>query len=108
VAFTSCRFGKAALLVGHRPAVAVRTPEAGHVRGTPFAGGFADRSVAPEVWQKRWLRLAEITRAEDGSSGTTHSEAATYDGAAESLQTVWMAVRASLRAVLENITTLTS
>lgn len=33
-----------------------------------------------------------------------HPEAATYDGAAESLQTVWVAVRASPRSVLEKTT----
>lgn len=31
-------------------------------------------------------------------------EATNYDGAAENLQQVWVAVRASLRAVLEKVT----
>ena len=31
-------------------------------------------------------------------------EATTYDGAAENLQQVWVAVRASLRSVLEQVT----
>jgi Rrf2 family protein len=53
------------------------------------------------------IRLADIIRPLEGPLAEVRGlrpEAATYEGAAESLQTVWVAVRASLRSVLEKIT----
>jgi Rrf2 family protein len=53
------------------------------------------------------ITLAEIIRPLDGPLAEVRGlrpEAATYDGPAESLQTVWVAVRASLRMVLETTT----
>jgi Rrf2 family protein len=53
------------------------------------------------------IRLADVIRSLDGPLAEVRGlrpEAATYEGAAESLQTVWVAVRASLRSVLEKIT----
>ena len=52
------------------------------------------------------IALAEVIRALDGPLAEVRGfrpEAAHYDGAAEHLQEVWVAVRASLRAVLENV-----
>jgi Rrf2 family protein len=53
------------------------------------------------------IRLADVIRPLEGPLAEVRGlrpEAATYDGAAESLQTVWVAVRASLRSVLETTT----
>jgi Rrf2 family protein len=50
--------------------------------------------------------LAEVIRALDGPLAEVRGfrpEAAHYDGAAEHLQEVWVAVRASLRSVLEGV-----
>jgi Rrf2 family protein len=51
--------------------------------------------------------LADIIRPLEGPLAEVRGlrpEATTYEGAAESLQTVWVAVRASLRSVLEKTT----
>jgi DNA-binding IscR family transcriptional regulator len=48
-----------------------------------------------------------VIRALDGPLAEVRGfrpEATTYDGAAENLQQVWVAVRASLRSVLEQVT----
>jgi len=48
-----------------------------------------------------------VIRALDGPLAEVRGfrpEATTYDGAAENLQQVWVAVRASLRDVLEKVT----
>ena len=53
------------------------------------------------------LRCPEIIRALDGPLAEVRGqrpEAATYAGAAAHLQEVWVAVRASLRQVLEHVT----
>jgi Rrf2 family protein len=53
------------------------------------------------------IRRADVIRPLEGPLAEVRGlrpEAASYEGAAESLQTVWMAVRASLRSVLEKIT----
>jgi Rrf2 family protein len=53
------------------------------------------------------ITAAEVIRALDGPLAEVRGlrpEAAAYDGAAEHLQEVWVAVRASLRAVLETVT----
>ena len=53
------------------------------------------------------IGLAEIIRPLEGPLAEVRGlrpEAATYEGAAEGLQTVWVAVRASLRSVLEKTT----
>jgi Rrf2 family protein len=53
------------------------------------------------------IRLADVIRPLEGPLAEVRGlrpEAATYEGAAESLQTVWVAVRASLRSVLEKTT----
>lgn len=53
------------------------------------------------------IRLADVIRPLDGPLAEVRGlrpEAATYDGAAEGLKTVWVAVRASLRSVLEETT----
>jgi Rrf2 family protein len=53
------------------------------------------------------IGLAEIIRPLEGPLAEVRGlrpEAANYEGAAESLQTVWVAVRASLRSVLEKTT----
>src|SRR5271165_2060347 len=63
-------------------------------------GGYRLARPADEV------SLAEVIRALDGPLAEVRGfrpEAAHYDGAAEHLQEVWVAVRASLRAVLENV-----
>ena len=53
------------------------------------------------------ITLAEVIRALDGPLAEVRGfrpEATHYDGAAEHLQEIWVAVRASLRAVLEHVT----
>jgi Rrf2 family protein len=53
------------------------------------------------------VTLAELIRVVDGPLANVHEsrpEELTYTGASESLQEVWIAVRASLRGVLENVT----
>ena len=52
------------------------------------------------------ISLADVIRALEGPLAQVRGlspETATYQGAAEHLQDAWIAVRASLRAVLENI-----
>jgi Rrf2 family protein len=53
------------------------------------------------------VTMADVIRAVDGPLAHVRGmrpEVATYDGAAEHLQEVWIAVRASLRSVLEKVT----
>jgi len=51
--------------------------------------------------------VADVIRPLDGPLAEVRGlrpEAATYEGSAEHLQSVWVAVRASLRSVLEHVT----
>jgi Rrf2 family protein len=53
------------------------------------------------------ITVADVIRALDGPLAEVRGyrpEVTSYEGAAEHLQQVWVAVRASLRAVLENVT----
>jgi Rrf2 family protein len=53
------------------------------------------------------IDIAEIIRAVEGPLATVRGarpETLTYTGTAESLQAVWIALRANLRAVLEEVT----
>ena len=53
------------------------------------------------------IALAEIVRAVEGPLATVRGqgpESLSYQGEAESLQRVWIAVRANLRAVMEEVT----
>ena len=53
------------------------------------------------------ITVADVIRPLDGPLAEVRGlrpEAANYEGSAEHLQTVWIAVRASLRAVLERVT----
>jgi Rrf2 family protein len=53
------------------------------------------------------IKLADVIRSLEGPLAQVRGlrpEDTTYEGAAESLQTVWVAVRASLRSVLETTT----
>jgi len=53
------------------------------------------------------ITLADVIRAVDGPHANVRglrSEQVTYEGSAERLRDVWVAVRASLRAVLEQVT----
>jgi Rrf2 family protein len=53
------------------------------------------------------ITLADVIRAVDGPLANVRglrSEQVTYEGSAERLRDVWVAVRASLRAVLEQVT----
>jgi Rrf2 family protein len=53
------------------------------------------------------ITIGEVIRAVDGPLASVRGEAPedlAYDGAAEHLQTVWIAVRASLREVLDELT----
>jgi Rrf2 family protein len=64
-------------------------------------GGYRLARPAAEV------TVAEVIRALDGPLAEVRGhrpEATHYDGAAEHLQLVWVAVRASLRDVLEHVT----
>lgn len=53
------------------------------------------------------ITLADVIRAVEGPLASVHEarpEEITYQGPAESLQEIWIAVRANLRAVLEVVT----
>jgi Rrf2 family protein len=53
------------------------------------------------------VTLGEVIRAVEGPLASVRGEppeAVSYQGAAENLQTVWIAVRASLRTVLDDLT----
>ncbi len=53
------------------------------------------------------ISVGEVIRAVDGPLASVRGEAPEnldYDGAAENLQTVWIAVRASLRSVVDELT----
>jgi Rrf2 family protein len=53
------------------------------------------------------ITMADVIRALDGPLAEVRGyrpELTNYDGAAEHLQRVWVAVRSSLRSVLENVT----
>jgi Rrf2 family protein len=53
------------------------------------------------------VSLGDVIRAVEGPLASVRGEppeAVSYDGAAEHLQTVWIAVRASLRSVLDDLT----
>ena len=53
------------------------------------------------------ISVGEVIRAVDGPLASVRGEAPEnldYDGAAEHLQTVWIAVRASVRSVTEHVT----
>ena len=53
------------------------------------------------------IALADIIRAIDGPLAAIrgeHPEVTTYEGAAKNLQDVWIAIRATLRSVLETTT----
>jgi Rrf2 family protein len=53
------------------------------------------------------ISLADVIRAVEGPLANVHEsrpEELSYGGPSESLRDVWIAVRASLRAVLENVT----
>ena len=53
------------------------------------------------------ITVADIVRSVDGPLASVHGEAPedlAYDGRAEPLQFVWVALRASIRSVLEGIT----
>ena len=53
------------------------------------------------------VTLGQVIRAVEGPLASVRGEppeAVSYDGAAENLQTVWIAVRASLRSVLDDLT----
>jgi Rrf2 family protein len=75
---------------------------AGIVRSQRGAeGGFRLARPATEV------TIADVIRAVDGPLASIRGgppESVTYAGAAESLPNVWIAVRASLRGVLERVT----
>jgi Rrf2 family protein len=75
---------------------------AGVVRSQRGAeGGFRLARPAGEV------TIADVIRAVDGPLASVRGgppEHVTYTGAAEPLTTVWIAVRANLRAVLERVT----
>ena len=64
-------------------------------------GGYVLSRPATEI------TLADVIRAVDGPLANVRDLSLTelsYPGAAESLRDVWMAVRGSLREVLENVT----
>ncbi len=53
------------------------------------------------------VTLGEVIRAVDGPLASVRGEApedVAYDGAAENLRTVWVALRASMRSVVDEIT----
>ncbi len=70
----------------------------------------AQRGAEGGYWLARSpadVRLGEVIRAVDGPLASVRGEApedVAYPGAAEHLQTVWIAVRASMRAVVDETT----
>jgi Rrf2 family protein len=76
--------------------------QAGIVRSQRGAeGGFRLAKPASQV------TVADVIRAVDGPLASVRGgppEEAAYDGAAEALPRVWIAVRANLRAVVEHVT----
>ena len=75
---------------------------AGIVRAQRGAEGGYWLARAPED-----VSLGEVIRAVDGPLASVRGEApedVAYDGAAENLRTVWIAVRASMRAVVDEVT----
>ncbi len=59
------------------------------------------------AWPPAEIRLADVIRAVDGPLASVRGqrpETVTYDGAASRLTEVWVALRASLRVVLEEVT----
>ena len=74
---------------------------AGLISSTRGAEGGYKLAKAPKQ-----ISLADVIRAVDGPLATVHGERpqdVQYNGSAEVLQPVWVAVRASLRSVLENV-----
>ncbi|HEX4082676.1 MAG TPA: Rrf2 family transcriptional regulator [Acidimicrobiales bacterium] len=83
-------------------AILAELRRAGLVASQRGAEGGYRLARAPEQ-----ITLAEIIRALDGPLAEVRGfrpEATFYEGSAEHLQQVWVAVRASLRQVLENVT----
>jgi Rrf2 family protein len=70
----------------------------------------AQRGAEGGYWLARpatHITLGEVIRAVDGPLASVRGEApedVNYDGAAENLRTVWVAVRASLRSVVDEVT----
>jgi Rrf2 family protein len=70
----------------------------------------AQRGAEGGYWLARpaaHITLGEVIRAVDGPLASVRGEApedVSYDGAAENLRTVWVAVRASLRSVVDEVT----
>ena len=75
--------------------VGIVTSQRGNEGGYQLARPAAEITVG-EVFRRLEGPLAEVRGV--------RPEAATYEAAAEHLQSVWVAVRASLRAVLEQVT----
>jgi Rrf2 family protein len=70
----------------------------------------AQRGAEGGYWLARpaaHITLGEVIRAVDGPLASVRGEApedVSYDGAAQNLRTVWVAVRASLRSVVDEVT----
>jgi Rrf2 family protein len=70
----------------------------------------SQRGAAGGYWLARpaeKISVADVMRAAEGPLASvrgTQPEDVTYEGAAEELQNVWLALRANLRAVLEVVT----
>ena len=70
----------------------------------------AQRGAEGGYWLARpadRITLGEVIRAVDGPLASVRGEApedVAYDGAAENLRTVWVALRASMRSVVDEIT----
>jgi Rrf2 family protein len=70
----------------------------------------AQRGAEGGYWLARSadrITLGEVIRAVDGPLASVRGEApedVAYDGAAENLRTVWVALRASMRSVVDEIT----
>jgi Rrf2 family protein len=70
----------------------------------------AQRGAEGGYWLARaadQVTLGEVIRAVDGPLASVRGEApedVAYDGAAENLRTVWVALRASMRSVVDEIT----
>jgi Rrf2 family protein len=70
----------------------------------------AQRGAEGGYWLARaadQVTLGEVIRAVDGPLASVRGEApedVAYDGAAENLRTVWVALRASMRSVVDEVT----
>ena len=80
-------------------------PNGGPLKGERIAEA---QGIPPAIfWPPEEIAIAQVMRAVEGPLAAVRGEppeATAYAGSAEALQTVWVALRANLREVLEHVT----